>query len=122
MKHFSLQPLHGGKIINFAAKSSNMKKLLLSTIFTLLTPLWIMAQEKDNYKWQADLLGGLYLENEQAWIIQPSITWHFHKYLGVSIAVEFTSQYNQPSHTAIINGYDAYTDDNTNNIWCLIFN
>ena len=98
-----------------------MKHFLLSTIFIFLMPLLVIAQEKENYKWQANLFGGLYLENEQAWIIEPSITWHIHKYFGMSVGIEFTSQYNQPSHTAIINGREAYTDDNTNNIGWVIF-
>ncbi len=98
-----------------------MKKQLLLTIFGILLPIAAIANEKEDYRWQANLYGGLYLENEQAWIIEPSITWHFHKYFGVSMGVEFTSQYNQPSHTAIINGHDAYTDDNTKNIGWMIF-
>lgn len=64
-------------------------------------PMFVMAQEKESYKWQANLYGGLYLENEQAWVIEPSIIWYFNKYFGVSMGIEFTSQYNQPSHTTI---------------------
>lgn len=86
----------------------------------MLTPLVAKAQE-ESYKWQANLYGGIYLENEQAWILEPSITWNFHKYLGVSMGVEFTSQYNQPSHTTTIDGREAYTDDNTKNITWIIF-
>lgn len=98
-----------------------MKKHLLLTIFEVLLPLAVMAHEKENFRWQAKLYGGLYLGNEQAWIIEPSITWQFHNYFGVSMGVELTSQYNQPSHTTTINGHDAYTDDNTKNIGWMIF-
>ncbi len=98
-----------------------MKKYLLLTIFGLLVPLLALSQEKENFRWQANLYGGLYLENEQAWIIEPSITWYFHKYFGISMGVEFTSQYNQPSHTTTINGFDAYSDDITKNIGWMIF-
>lgn len=45
----------------------------------------------------ADLYGGIYLNNEQAWQIEPSISWTFHKYFGIGLGLELTSQYNQPS-------------------------
>lgn len=98
-----------------------MKKFVIILISAIFLPLMIFAQEAENRKWQANLYGGLYLENEQAWIIEPSITWHFHKYLGISMGLEFTSQYLQPLHTAVINGMDAYTDDNTKNIGWMVF-
>lgn len=53
------------------------------------------AHENERKQWQGTLYGGLYLNNEQAWQLEPSITWNFHKYIGISLGVELTGQYNQ---------------------------
>ena len=68
----------------------------------------------------ADLYGGLYLNNEPAWQLEPSVSWLFHKYLGVSLGLELTSQYNQPSRQTVIDGHEAELADNERNIGWLI--
>jgi len=98
-----------------------MRKTLYLIFISLFLPTISKAEEIVNYKWQANLYGGLYIENEQAWIIEPSVSLHFNKYLGVAMGIEFTSQYNQPSQTTTINGKEAYTDDSTKNIGWMIF-
>lgn len=67
------------------------------------------------------LLGGLYLNNEQAWILEPSVSWHFHKHLGIGLGVELTSQYNQPSRTTVIDGHEAELVDNERNVGWIVF-
>lgn len=69
----------------------------------------------------ADLYGGIYLNNEQAWQIEPSISWTFHKYFGIGLGLELTSQYNQPSRQTTIDGYEAELTDNDRNIRWIIF-
>lgn len=98
-----------------------MNKKWLSLILGLILSLTVKAQEADAHKWQANLYAGIYLENEQAWIVEPSVSWHFHKYLGVSAGLEFTSQYNQPSRSTNINGYPAALIDNCKDIGWMIF-
>lgn len=56
---------------------------------------------------EVSLRGGIYLNNEQAWQLEPSVSWHFHKYLGAALVVEITSQYNQPARPAVIDGHEA---------------
>jgi hypothetical protein len=97
-----------------------MKKTLIAAILVLIAPLTSTAQQED-YKWEADLHAGIYIENEQAWILEPSISWHFHKYLGVSFGWEFTSQYNQPSRSTTINGQLADLTDNEKDIAWMLF-
>ena len=68
-----------------------------------------------------DLYGGIYLNNEQAWQIEPSASWNFHKYFGVNFGVEFTRQYNQPVRQTVINGHEAELVDNERNTGWIIF-
>lgn len=82
-----------------------------------------MAKDTDDSRnqWQADLYGGLYINNEQAWQLEPSVSWHFHKYIGVSLGLEFTSQYNQPTRSTEIDGHKADLADNERNVaWVIL--
>lgn len=75
----------------------------------------------DEYKWEAKLNGGLYLTTEPAWILEPSVTWNFHKYIGVGIDMEFTSQYNQPVRLTMINGNQAELERIERNVaWIML--
>lgn len=77
---------------------------------------------QDNKKgFVATLYGGIYLNNEQAWLIVPSVAWHFHKYFGIGLGIELTGQYNQPSHQTIIDGHVAELTDNEKNIAWVMF-
>lgn len=67
------------------------------------------------------LAGGIYLTNDQAWILEPTVDWNFHKYLGIGIGVELTQQYNQPSRQTIIGGYEASLTDLDRNAGWIIF-
>lgn len=61
------------------------------------------------------------MSNEQAWQLEPSITWHFHKYIGIGLGLEFTSQYNQPSRSTEIDGHKADLVDNERNVaWVIL--
>lgn len=69
----------------------------------------------------ADLYGGVYLNNEQAWQLEPSISWTFHKYLGLAFGLELTRQYNQPSRQTTIDGQEAELADNERNVgWVML--
>lgn len=94
-----------------------MRKILLMILLSAIS-LCSMAKgtEESGKLWQADLYGGLYINNEQAWQLEPSITWNFHKYIGVSLGLEFTSQYNQPSRSTEIDGHKADLADNERNV------
>lgn len=94
---------------------------LLALLLILTTFPVRGANEEKRPAWQATLSGGLYLNNEQAWQIEPAVTWYFHKYIGVSAGIEFTSQYNQPSRMTTIGGYEASLTDNNRNASWMIF-
>ncbi len=73
------------------------------------------------YRWQASFYGGLYLNNEKAWQLEPSVSWHFHKYCEVGLGLEFTRQYNQPSRQTVIDGHEAELVENERNIgWVIL--
>lgn len=79
----------------------------------------VYAQENKS-AFTADLYGGVYLNNEQAWQLEPSISWIYHKYFGLALGLELTSQYNQPSRQTMIDGHEAELADNERNIRWLI--
>lgn len=77
--------------------------------------------QNDNSFFTADLYGGLYLNNEQAWQLEPSISWIGHKYFGLALGLELTGQYNQPSRQTIIDGHEAELTDNERNVaWVIL--
>ena len=86
----------------------------------LFFPIFVHAQSSKSF-FTADLYGGIYLNNEQAWQIEPSVSWIFHKYFGVSFGVEITRQYNQPGRQTVIGGHEAELVDNEKDIGWVIF-
>jgi len=99
-----------------------MKKIFLLLLSGILAFSSIAKEPEDERKqWQAILYGGLYLNNEQAWQLEPAVSWRFHKYIGIGIGIEFTGQYNQPSRSTVIDGYDAELTENERNIgWVIL--
>lgn len=99
-----------------------MRTILLVLIFCLgsLSSMAEVSQDKP-LKWTATFYGGLYLNNEQPWQLEPSVTWNFHKHIGVSLGVELTGQYNQPGRTTMIDGHEAELVENERNIAWIIF-
>lgn len=92
-------------------------KLLLLIPFLSCTNMY--GQERNGIV--TTLYGGLYINNEQAWQLEPSVAWHFHEYLGVGLGIELTGQYNQPSRQTIIDGHEAELTDNERNIaWVIL--
>ncbi len=81
----------------------------------------LCAYPQNDYKFRALLSGGIYVNNEQAWFLEPSVSWHFHKYFGIGTGMEFTSQYNQPGRTTVIDGHEAELVDNERNVGWIIF-
>lgn len=62
--------------------------------FIMLLSINMVANANDDIEskmWQATLFGGLYLNNEQAWQLEPSVSWHFHKNIGIRLGLEFTN-------------------------------
>ena len=98
-----------------------MRNIFYVFILMLTLPFVCKAQGDENYRWETNLYAGIYIENEQAWIIEPSIAWHFHNYFGVAVGLEFTSQYNQPGRSLTINGQNANLTDNNKNIAWMLF-
>lgn len=86
----------------------------------LFCPAFVYAQKSKSF-FTVDLYGGIYLNNEQAWQLEPSVSWIYHKYLGVALGLELTSQYNQPSRQTVIDGYEAELTENEIDIrWVIL--
>lgn len=96
-----------------------MRRLLIIAAISLVAITAIAQEVKRPFT--ATLYGGIYLNNEQAWTIEPSVAWHFHKYIGVAFGMELTSQYNQPSRTTTINGHEASLADNEKDVAWIVF-
>ena len=99
-----------------------MRKILLMILLSAIS-FYSMAKDAEESRklWQADLYGGLYTNNEQAWQLEPSVSWNFHKYIGVSLGLEFTGLYNQPSSSTVIDGHKADLVDNERNVaWVIL--
>ena len=100
----------------------NMKKfsIVLAVLMSFFVSADMYAQHKKSF-FTADLYGGIYINNEQAWHIEPSVSWNFYKYFGVSFGMELTGQYNQPSRQTVIEGHIAELTDNERDIAWIIF-
>ncbi len=94
--------------------------IILAVLLSWCATVGLYAQD-DKPTFTADLYGGIYLNNEQAWQLEPSVSWLFHKYLGVALGLELTGQYNQPSRQTTIDGQEAELTDNERNIRWFIF-
>lgn len=99
-------------------KDSIFFRIAFLSVFLYVGPF---AKADDLKKWQVTLYGGLYLNNEQAWQLEPEVCWFFHRNVGVGLGVEFTNQYNQPARQTVINGYEAELTDSERNIAWIIF-
>ncbi len=96
------------------------KYLVIIAIIILFYPSFVYAQNSKSV-FTADIYGGIYLNNEQAWQMEPSLSWIYHKYIGVALGLELTSQYNQPSRQTIIDGHEAELVDNEKDIrWIIL--
>ena len=97
-----------------------MKKCLVIIAGLILFCPTLVHSQNSKSVFTADLYGGVYINNEQAWQIEPSISWNFYKYLGLTFGLELTRQYNQPGRQTIIDGYEAELADNERNIGWII--
>ncbi len=98
----------------------NRGAIILAVLLSWCATVGLYAQD-DKPTFTADLYGGIYINNEQAWQLEPSVSWLFHKYLGVALGLELTGQYNQPSRQTTIDGQEAELTDNERNIRWFIF-
>ncbi len=100
-----------------------MKKIILGLLVAAVAGVSAARAETHpaSQKWRASLYGGIYLNNEQAWQLEPSVAWQFHKYIGVGFGLELTGQYNQPSRSTVIDGHEAELADNERDIAWVIF-
>lgn len=96
------------------------KCLVIIATLILFYPSFVYTQNSKSV-FTADLYGGIYLNNEQAWQMEPSLSWIYHKYIGVALGLELTSQYNQPSRQTIIDGHEAELVDYEKDIrWIIL--
>lgn len=77
--------------------------------------------EESIYPFQANLYGGLCLTEDPAWAIEPNIAWSFHKYFGLSLGLELTSQFGNSTRFTNIGEFMAELVDNqVNPAWLLV--
>ena len=105
----------------FAAKLYRMKRHILLIIIAVMSVVATASAQKEASAFEAKLYGGIYIENDQAWTLEPSVAWHLHKYFGVAFGGELTSQYNQSSRFIDINGVEGRLEDNERNIRWMAF-
>lgn len=98
-----------------------MKLKRLISCVVLLCAAAVQTAHAEEMPFQATLYGGIYLNNEQAWLLEPSVSWSFHKYFGVGLGMEITSQYYQPVRTTVINGQEAELVDSERDVAWVIF-
>ncbi len=98
-----------------------MKNCLVIIAALILFFPTIVYSQRSRSVFTADLYGGIYINNEQAWLIEPSISWNFYKYFGLTFGLELTRQYNQPVRQTIIDGNEAELVDNEKDIGWVIF-
>ena len=99
-----------------------MNKTLKPLAVLILICSSLCGYPQDIKKFMVSLLGGFYINNELAWILEPTVSLRFGKYIGIGIGMEFSSQYNQPSRTTMIYGYEAELVNNERNIAWVMFN
>lgn len=102
------------------ADPKDMTKYLIIFFFLLMCSSLYAYSQNDKII-STSLSGGIYLNNEQAWQLEPSVSWDFHKYVGIGMGVEFSSQYNQPGRTTVIEGHEAELVNNERNVGWIIF-
>lgn len=106
--------------LNCMFKSSVRNIVILSVILFNFIPLKLLAGN-DNFNNSAGVKGGVYLNNEQAWTIEPFYSLYFYKYFGLSVGIELTGQYNQPVRTTVIDGHEAELTYNERNVaWIIL--
>ncbi|MBD5366238.1 MAG: hypothetical protein HDR82_04380 [Bacteroides sp.] len=96
-------------------------RLILIYLVVLTGITFNLSAQEDKTRFTATLYGGLYLNNEQAWQLEPSVTWNFHRYIGVGVGIELTGQYNQPGRQTLIDGHVAELANNERDVAWIIF-
>lgn len=94
-----------GRVVN--------KLFLLAVLF--LFPAVLFAQD-DRAKGIVSIAAGL--NNNESWEVEPSVTYYFSKYIGGTLGLNVTSQYNQAGFSGTISGnnriYWSIEDDEAN--------
>lgn len=95
---------------------------LLAIMASILSLCTLPAQQiEDKHDFTARLHAGIYVNNSNAWILEPSVTWQFHRYVGVAAGIEITAQHNQASRSIDLDGHWANLVDNEVNFGWIVF-
>lgn len=101
--------------IKIVSECRVVNKLFLLTVLFLSPTVWLFAQD-DRAKGIVSIAAGL--NNNQSWEVEPSVTYYFSKYIGVTLGLNVTSQYNQVGFSGTIAGnsriYWSIEDDEAN--------
>lgn len=101
--------------IKIVSECRVVNKLFLLTVLFLSPTVLLFAQD-DRAKGIVSIAAGL--NNNESWEVEPSVTYYFSKYIGVTLGLNVTSQYNQVGFSGTIAGnsriYWSIEDDETN--------
>lgn len=97
-----------------------LKCRVVSKLFFLtglfLFPTVLLYARDDRTKGLFSIVAGL--NNNESWELEPSVTYYFNKYIGGSLGLNLTSQYNQVDFSGAIPGnnriYWSIEDDDAN--------
>ena len=94
--------------IKIVSECRVVKKLFLLSLLFLSPTILLFAQD-DRAKGIVSIAAGL--NNNESWEVEPSVTYYFSKYIGGTLGLNVTSQYNQVGFSGTIAG-------NNRIYWC----
>ncbi|RYT49936.1 hypothetical protein EAJ08_05100 [Bacteroides salyersiae] len=101
--------------IKIVSECRVVKKLFLLSLLFLSPTILLFAQD-DRAKGIVSIAAGL--NNNESWEVEPSVTYYFSKYIGGTLGLNVTSQYNQVGFSGTIAGnnriYWSIEDDEAN--------
>lgn len=79
-----------------------MKKLLLVLLFICIAALPSRAQNMETKQMEVALSASF--TNQSAWEVEPSFTYYFCPYIGLTVGLAMTDQYSDKSYTGSVPG------------------
>lgn len=93
-----------------------VRKLFFLTVLFLFSPVLLYSQDYERAKVIVSATAGL--NNNESWEVEPSVSYYLNKYIGGTLGLNVTSQYNQAGFSGTIPGnnriYWSIEDDEAN--------
>lgn len=98
------------------AKCRVVRKLFFLTVFFLFSTVLLYGQDDERTKVIVSIAAGL--NNNESWEVEPSVSYYLNRYIGGTLGLNVTSQYNQAGFSGTISGnnrvYWSIEDDEAN--------